>query len=411
MKPFFSSIVAPLLSISFLMLSIGYFLTFITLRIEFEGGSDVVIGAVQSAFYAGMLIGAMRIERMIRRIGHIRTFAAFACVNTISILVQALWYNPYLWFICRFAAGSAAAAAYIVIESWLLSKSTTLTRGRILSCYMVVLYASQALSQFILTLFAIDSVTPFILSAALASLCAIPLAITYSPSPKPEEPSVTSFFSLFKESPFGFVGCFAGGIILSAIYAFTPLYAKEIGLSVPLAMFLTIAGGFLLQWPIGLLSDVFDRRRVLMVTAFAVLVPCVGILFAPVWALLIFAFLFILGGVTFTIYPLGITHVCDRVQPHDITAATGVLLVAYGIGASTGALMCSPFVQYFSIAALFVFIGAVALILAGFGLYSMVRRPVVPLEDQNPYVLLPRVSQVAYELDPRANPEEGEEGK
>lgn len=395
------AVLAPLISIAFIMLSNGYFLTFISLRLKIEGLSDAMVGLVQSSYYFGMLLGTIKMESFIRRTGHIRAFAAFASIMTVTILVQGFIVEPLTWITLRFIAGICIAALYIVIESWCLLKSTPETRGAILAFYMVALYGSQAFSQFILDIANSNSLEPYLAAGFLCSLSVVPVAWTYRPSPELHEPGSLSLLDLFKACPFGFLGCLIAGIILSSIYSFTPIYAQDFSFSVSKVMFATIAGGFLLQWPIGYLSDLFDRRRVLVATSLGVIVPSLILFFAVKNLDLTLVLSFILGGLCFTIYPLSITHACDRIHPKEITSATSMLLLSYGIGAVIGPLLAPFFMGSLTAAGLYLYIGLCGVILSGIGIFALLRRPAVPMEDQQEFVSLPPVAQVAYELDPR----------
>src|SRR5688572_20434102 len=134
--------IAPLLSIIFLTIGSSFFTTFISIKMENEGASQFVIGCIHSAFYAGMLLGAISSEPLIRRMGHIRSNAAFASIMGMTILFQSFSTTPFFWMILRIIFGFCMAGMYVVIESWLLAKSTSITRGSVLSFYMIVLYAT-----------------------------------------------------------------------------------------------------------------------------------------------------------------------------------------------------------------------------------------------------------------------------
>ncbi len=401
MMPLIRSILAPIFSLALLMLGNGFFITFISLRLQLDGYGATIIGFVHSSYYAGFLVGAIGIESFIRRIKHIRSFAFFASIGTAIIMIQGIFVNPYVWIAARFVAGLCIASLYVVIESWLLIISPISKRGVVLSFYMIALYFSQAASQYIIEIIGYESLLPFLVTGFLCALSVLPVACTTSRAPDYDESSVRNVFKMFRTAPFGFIGCVLSGSILSSIYSFTPNYAIQTGISVPLMMSITIAGGFLLQWPIGYLSDIFDRRKILIMSSFATLLPVLGIIFATSKTIPILALSFFLGGFTFTIYPLSITQVCDRFPAEDITMVTGVLLLAFGVGSVIGPLIAPFFINAIEPYGLYLYIGTVSLVLASIGLYAHFRFPPVPNYEQGDFVPLPRQTPVAYELDPR----------
>ena len=400
------TLLAPLSAILLLMLGNGFFLTFTSLRLNTLDFDEWVIGIVHSAYYLGMLVGAARAELIINRVGHIRAYAAYAGIGIVCIMTQGLIAHPFVWILVRLLMGFCLAVYYIVVESWFLCNATIKNRGTILSVYMITLYLSQGFSQFILNFIDLSGAEPFFVAALLGAASAVPLTLTKSPSPNLHELSGLSLKKLYKSSHFGFSGCLISGIILSAIYSFAPLFANANNLSVSGVMSTCIFGGVLLQMPIGKLSDVMDRRRVLFAVVVATAAQAALIIYFNPQGVLIYPFIFILGGLAFTLYPLSITQVCDHLDAHDITKATGMLLLAYGIGSVLGPIVAPICVDFSPRYGLFLFILINTGILAVIGLTSFQRSKPVPEEEQTEFVPLTRVTPVAYELDPRIDEEE-----
>ena len=334
-------VLSPLTAILLLMLGNGFFLSFTSIRLHSLQVDEWVIGFVHSAYYLGMLIGAARAEKVINRVGHIRAYTAYAGIGTACLMLQGLFEHPFAWICLRLTAGFCVAVYYIVVESWLLTSATPKTRGVLLSVYMVTLYFSQAMSQFIIDLIDLDGAEPFFVSALLSSISAVPLALTRSVSPHIHEHSGHSLRSLYKKSHFGFLGCVLSGMILSSIYSFAPIFAETNAMPVSGVMSSCIFGGVFLQWPVGKLSDLMDRRKTLFGVAVATALHALIIVFFELRGIWLYSYLFAMGGLTFTLYPLSISEVCDRLQPEDITKATGMLLLAYGIGAVMGPYTCA----------------------------------------------------------------------
>ncbi len=408
MTALIKSLLAPLLSIILAMLSSGFFFTFLSVRLKTDGFPETTIGYVHSAYYAGLLLCSWRFETLLYRIGHIRSFAAAAAIATATILLQGIIIDPKFWILMRFFNGMCIASVFIVIESWLLAKSTFDTRGRILSIYMIALYASQMTGQFIIDFVDIYTLASFLVAGILCALSAVPLSLTYTESPETEEHSMKGLFSLFRISPFGVIGCFLSGMILSAIYSFVPNFAQTHHLSVALITSVTIAGGFILQWPIGHLSDLFDRHKLLIILSLCNILPAIALIMLPKEALPVSVLSFILGGFCFTIYPVSIAHVCDRVRPEHIITTTSVLMLAYAVGAVLGPLIAPPFMLFLSTDGLYLYIALCSGVLALFGLYSLWKKPAILFKDQSEYVALPNLTSVAYELDPRSTDDDEE---
>lgn len=402
---------APLLSLFIFMLGNGLFTTLVVVRLHLEGASSLVIGAMTAAYYLGLGLGSFRIEPFIVRVGHIRAFAAFASTLAVVSTLQGLLSNPLFWLVLRLMGGFATAGLFVVIESWLLAQSTIQTRGQILAIYMVSLYAAQALGQLLINLGDPHSLLLFTLSAMLCSLSVIPVAMTYVSSPHAEEPSQLSFKKLYRVSASGVIGCFCSGLILGSIYGLLPLYVSQQDGDtrvVSLVMACVIFGGMALQYPVGRISDFVERRLVLMVISLLCVVICVLyiMLFSSHWA--VYSLSFLLGGMTFTLYPLSISHACDQLPSEDIVAGTQGLLLAYSIGATLGPIMAPLSMHLLGPNGLFFYFISIAGFAAVFFAWRKTQKLGAPQEEH--FISIPQTSPIMSELDPRAEGHHSDSG-
>ena len=403
MKEVLKLISAPLASLALLMLSNGFFITFVSAKLLVEGASSIKIGAIQGSYYAGFLIAALKSEHLIERIKHIRAFSFFASIATACTLVSVYAHSTWLWILLRFLMGICIAALYVVIESWLLTISNIKNRGLILATYMIALYVSQSLSQFIIRFVDIQDKMAFIIAGYLAALSILPVTITHTRVPEINSPEARGIFKLFIIAPLGTIGSVLAGYILGSFYTFGPNYAQVSEISIALLMSITIAGGFLLQYPIGRLSDLCNRRKVVIGVSISSLLCAIAMIFFqsdPFWTLF---FSFILGGFTFTIYPLSIAQVVDRSSSDQITTVAGIMLFAYSIGAVVGPFITPIFIHIFKgeIGLYYSIAGASAVLtLVGFIMVG-VRKP-IPRKKQETFIALPPQTPVSYDLDPRS---------
>lgn len=407
MMKLIASVLAPLTGLFIIMLSNGMFSTLIAVRLQMDGASDWVAGAASGAYYGGLMISAFYIERFICRVGHIRAYATFASITAAVSLLPGLILSPESWIAMRFIGGYCMGGLFIVIESWLLASSTIKTRGKVLSIYMIALYGAQGAGQFLLNISDPLTLIPFCIATILASLSVLPVCMTYRASPPLEENiSTLNFFRLYRISPSGVLGCFASGMILGAIYGLLPVLVGQEGFSlyeISLTMGLTIFGGMLLQYPVGHLSDHMDRRKVLIFLALACLILslCLMVSVEAVTRTYFFVFVFLLGGFSFTLYPLSISHACDYLEKKDIVAATGGLLLAYGIGATIGPFIAPGFMKMMGPPGLLVYFALVSALLAAFVIWRRIRREESIVPDKQTFVVVSHTTPIANELDPR----------
>lgn len=407
MRKVIRSITPPLVSLVIVMLGNGFFNTYASLRISLEGYDSWVIGVLNAAYYAGVMLGSIYVEKLIDRIGHIRTFAMFASINSAVILVQSFIIGAFSWTCFRFLVGFCASGFFIVIESWLLLSTGIKTRGKVLSLYMLTLYMAQGFGQFILNAAPMKSMLPFAIVIFLSSLSVLPVCMIKSSGPLMLESSITNIFQILKKAPLGPIGCFTAGLIMSSFYGLGPIYGKDIDLSIfqiSQIMGLTILGGLVLQWPIGHLSDIFNRRKVMIGVFFALMLLTFALFHSqhfPYYVLLTLMVLF--GGISFTLYPLSITYTCDYFSEKNIVGITCALLIIYGTGCIIGPLISPVFMNLFGPSGLFLFVSIVCAIYIIFAMWRFLhaRRP--PEEEQSDYLPLPRATSLAFLLDPRSD--------
>lgn len=408
MKDLLRSVISPIISLVILVLGNGLFLTYVTVRLKLEGFSNFTIGVVSAAYYAGLFVGSIRANKLIERVGHIRAFCIFGSLLSVFTLLQGFYISSWSWTILRFFNGVMMAGLFITIESWLLVKSNLKTRGKILSLYMIALYSSQSAGQFLLNISNPISWVPYILVTILTCFSLIPVSITRTTAPVIEEPSYLNVIQLFKISPLGVIGCFLSGILLGTVYSISPLYAQEIGLTlsqIATFMGLTIFGGLVLQWPLGHLSDYIDRRKVLIIAGVFTFIISVAISFLGDMQLtILYILVWLFGGFSFTLYPICISHACDHLEPKHFVAATGGLLLSYGVGAIIGPLLAPILMKTFGPKGLFIYFSIIGAILSLYAIFKVFKTAPIPKEDKVPYANIPRTTPTVSELDPRNEP-------
>jgi MFS family permease len=380
---------AILLGMGILMLGDGLQGTLLAVRADLEGFSATRTGLVMSTFYLGFLFGSLLTPRLTIKVGHIRVFAAFAALSSTAILVHALFVSVPVWMAMRLLSGFCFAGLYIVAESWLNDRATNETRGKLLSMYMVVTYIGVGAGQLLLNLADPLNFELFILTSILISVAVVPLLLSAGGSQPAFHDSVRiSLPQLLRLTPLGIVSMFTVGLVTATFFALGPVYAQRIGLSIrDISYFMTAAvvGTVLLQGPIGALSDRYDRRRVL--TLVTILTSLSALLCIPaerVSTEVLFAAVALFGGLAFPLYSICIAYTNDHLEPQQMIAASGSLVMVGGLGAITGPLLFAIIMDALGHQALFWSIAAIHGFTGLFAIYRMFRSPPVPMEHQWP---------------------------
>ncbi|NVD45069.1 MFS transporter [Qipengyuania atrilutea] len=391
-----------LLAIFMIMAGSGFLSTLIAVRLETAGTAAPLIGLVGTAYFAGLTLGALRAGKVVSEVGHIRSIAAFVSVFSASSLSYALWQDVGFWTVLRFLDGFAMAGIFVCLESWLGDRTDSKTRSSALAAYMVALYLGQALGQFLLTVGREAPALPFMFSAILLSLALVPVVLTKTAQPSIADLKALPIKRLYAISPLGVVGTTATGVMLGAFYALGAVFVRRMGLSLADVAFFTscaIGGGVLLQWPLGMLSDRFDRRLVLVATMFAATLVCGALVVMADMRALLFPLAALFGGLSFALYPLCVAHTNDHVGPEERVGASGGLVLLYSVGAVAGPLLASTVMLLVGPAGLFAAIGGTALLATAFGLWRIFASKAVPEDEQGTFQSLPRTTALAVPSD------------
>lgn len=403
---------ALLLGIGFIMLGNGLQGTLLGVRATLEGFPTSVTGFVMTGYYVGFLAGSWLTPKIVERVGHIRVFAALASIASSSILIHAILIDPWTWGAMRLATGFAYAGLFVVAESWLNERATNETRGQILSIYMIVTLGGMALGQLLLNTGDPGDFQLFILISVFISVALVPIALTATPAPDFEAPTPVGLMELYRTSPLGILGSFGNGIAVGTVFGMGAVYAGLAGMTTAqtsLFMGAIITGGMIMQWPVGWLSDILDRRRVIAAVTFIAASLAAIPVYAelPIWGILLVAMAF--GGASLPMYSLCGAHTNDFLKPDQMVGASSGLILINGLGAALGPGGVSVAMELLGPNGFFWWLAAIFLVIGLFTLYRMSRRRAVPLADQGSFVAMPpRGSMISavlareeHDADPR----------
>ncbi len=378
-------------ALALLMLGNGLVGVLIGVRSELEGFDTTVTGLIMAFYFAGFLIGSRVTPRVMARVGHIRVFAGLSSLVAAAALMHALLVTPVTWMILRLSFGFAMAGLYVVVESWLNDLVSNENRGRVMATYMVVSMGGLGLGQLFVGFGDPIQPTLFIIGGALMTLAVAPISLSINDAPYFELPPKAKYKDLWETAPLGVITAVGSGIANGALVTMASVYAVQIGIpSTRTGLFVAAAalGSVALQFPIGIMSDRLGRRQAILLVTFAAvavgaLAPSMG---AESWGLI--AFMFLLGGLSFPMYSLALSHVVDVLPGGQ--AVTGSMAVVFltGVGAIFGPLTASVSMDLWGPNGFFWAIAVVHLVIGMYGLARITRKPVIP-ETVEPWIPVP----------------------
>ena len=392
---------ALLLGMLFLQLGNGLQGTLLSVRGELEDFSTFEMSVVMSAYFVGFLGASRLVPEFIRRVGHIRVFAALASLISAILILYPLLVNPWIWTGGRIIIGFCFCGVYITAESWLNNAATNENRGQLLSSYMVVQMAGIVAAQLLLLVGDPGGFELFVLISVLVSISFAPILLSITPTPAFEATKPMSIKDLFKTSPLGCVGMFFLGGIFSAQFGMAPVFGTTAGFSLSEISTFVAAfyiGAMVFQFPIGWLSDRMDRRILIVVTsAIGFIAALTSILVLDVFLILVGSALLI-GGMSNPLYSLLIAYTNDFLELDDMASASGGLLFLNGLGAISGPLLTGYLMTQTGPEGYFIILATLLGSLTVYGFYRMTQRGISDVDTSSYATVLPTASVVAVEI-------------
>ena len=409
----YTSFFSLLLSTGILLIGNGLQSTLISVRGDIEEFSGTIIGLVGAFYFAGFLIGSYQSSVVVKRAGHIRAFAAFASLASVTPLLHALFPQEIVWMVLRALSGYCFAGIYLIIESWLNEQASNEMRGRLFGIYLGIHLISIMLGQLILNVASPSGIVLFVLASILVSISVVPLTLTKSVQPRPIETARVNLPDLWRMSPIGTVGCLVVGLISGPFWTLAPVFVRDAGFDVKgVSFFMTavILGGAFAQYPIGYLSDRTDRRWVIVLVSVCAAIGEAALVVSSgrVSEAGFYAIAFCLGMFSHSLYSICVAQANDHTREGDFVVVSGGLLFLYSVGAVVGPLVTSFAMLFVETYVIYVYSAVVHAVFALFVVVLIARISPLPREERREFVAIAvsRTGPEPVELDPRTESQE-----
>lgn len=359
MLPIIASIAAIVFSTVVLQIGNGMVGPTVVMRASIAGENLAGVGLIPAAYGIGFVIGCFWGRRLIGRVGHIRGFAVAAALLAALAVIMQLSPSPAAWIFIRALMGSSIAVISTCADSWVGHGTPHALRGRVLGLYSTATKVAHVTAPSLLALSPFISEQAILLASCLFALSLLPVAMTAIPAPDLIPAGGVSFSNLIAAAPSAIVAAFAVGLGNGAVLNLLPAHGLSIGLLQAEVFALLAAvhiGGLIWQWPVGLLSDVLDRRIILsggLITAASIAVAMTSPgLKGSDWSLLL---AFAWGGTALSMYSVSLAHAIDHFEGGDLVAICATMLVTWSIGSVLGPAVAGLLMDIAGADAMFLF--------------------------------------------------------
>ncbi|WP_259651252.1 MFS transporter [Shewanella sp. KT0246] len=342
-----SNIVPPVVGLTFFAVASGFLMSLIPLSVTYFDIDLSLIPWLASVFYFGLLVGATCIQRVIKRLGHRRSFISFLTLVALTVVVMILVPHQVTWLVARFVAGMAVAGVFVVVESWLLMANCPKQRAKRLGLYMAALYGGSAVGQLAISVFGTDGIQPYLCVLLLLFMATLAPILMRSGQPHSHDQQSISRNEIRHINRPAIIGCMVSGLLLGPIYGLMPSYLTHTSAfsdHTGLLMASIIMGGMLVQPIASAMSTRMSKSLLMAIFCMLGCLAVMGVLESSTLAMMGFSLL-LLGASSFALYPIAITLACDHLPIEKMVSATEMMLLCYSVGSVLGPLLATTFTE------------------------------------------------------------------
>ncbi|WP_299088921.1 MFS transporter [uncultured Metabacillus sp.] len=333
----------------------GMLLPLIAVIFENNGVSSALNGLNATALYIGILLVSPFMEYPLRKFGFKPIIILGGAIVAVSLGLFPLWESFWFWFVLRLLIGIGDHALHFGTQTWITSFSPESKRGRNISLYGLFFGIGFSVGPLMTPLIAIHEALPFIISSVLCFIGWVFLFLLKNDFPEQTievntmKESLKRFRHAFTFGWVAFLPPLGYGFLESSLNGSFPVYGLRIGLevsSISVLLFSFAIGAIVFQLPLGMLSDKFGRKTILMTILFvgAISFSAASFLEESVSALSVC--LFIAGMAVGSTFSLGISYMTD-LMPKDLLPAGNLLCgVAFSVGSLVGPYLGGMFIEY-----------------------------------------------------------------
>lgn len=367
----------------------GMLLPLIAVILEGKNIASSINGIHATGLYLGILLASPFMEAPLRKYGFkpLIVFGGLAVI--ISLFSFTLWDSLIFWFILRLIIGIGDHALHFSTQTWITTYSPAHKRGKNISLYGLSFGLGFAIGPFILPLLTINPKLPFIISAFISLLGWLTIFLIKNEFPEKTAVETYTFRSTFERFKQIFtiawaplLPAFCYGVLEATLNGNFPVYGIRIGLDVQSISLLLPAfsiGGILFQLPLGIISDKFGRKRILLaIFLIGTILFFIAGLFEQSFIILIICF-FLLGMVLGSTFSLSIAYLTDCLPKSLLPAGNLLTGICFSIGSISGPFIAGLIIQYFQGFSFFYFLGFLLFII--FLAMASYQKPTSPVQE------------------------------
>ncbi len=314
----------------------------LALILERRGTDTVLIGLNTASASAGLLIFTLAAPVIVNRYGTMRTLYLGFVLMIFSIALLPVFDNVWAWFPLRFIMGIGIAIHWVTSETWINTIVEDRIRGRVMGIYVTALAGGYLAGLPVLYFVGSEGYLPFFIICATMATAVFPVVFAHNLAPGIKTTKGFGVLSAIRRAPATMSAALTDGFVLGGLFAFFLIYVQRLGFDEQSAIVMLIVmslGNVMLQYPIGFLVDLVNRRLLLIVFAVLVALGTIALPFVIDHEILRWVLLFLWGGVMGGIYTCGLALVGQRFKKDELAGANATFIFTYELGTLAGPII------------------------------------------------------------------------
>jgi MFS family permease len=351
----------------------GMLLPLIAVIFEKNGVSPSLNGLNATALYIGILLVSPFMEMPLRKYGYKPVIIYGGGIVIVSLALFPLWETFWFWFALRLLIGIGDHSLHFATQTWITSSSPAAKRGRNISLYGLFFGIGFATGPLMTPLVNVNQSLPFIVSSIL---CLIGWAFVFTlKNERPEQDiginsflaTIRQFRKALKYGWVAFLPPFSYGYLESSINGSFPVYALRMNMevsSVSLVLTAFAMGSIITQLPLGILSDKYGRKNILMTILLLGFFSFTAASFVEQSFIGLFVVFLISGMIVGSTFSLGISYMTDLVPRNLLPTGNLLCGIFFSLGSLSGPIIGGMFIKFTENISFFYIISTMLLVLS-----------------------------------------------
>lgn len=320
-----------------------------TTVMEQQGLDSGLIGVISSLVYAGVLLMAPFQPTLAKRFGAVPTYQMGKVFSACGFVGLALAHTAWMWSGATLLIGLGAGLTWPVTDSLVAAFAPEDKKGAWMGLFQTGMGASFAIGPFIAAAMAAHPNAMFIAAAITGVATSLPLIGRHAEITRDAKAGKEGLWEVLKSAPELPILAFIGGFFENGTH--TAITLAALALSWKGAAAISLAGvigvgAFVVQYPVGKLSDVMGARRIIVISLWIFIASCLPLPLSASAPWIMWGIAFIWGAAGGCLYTLAMTGMAQRFSGGRVLTATTLMIMSYTLGGISGPAVAGYTVEW-----------------------------------------------------------------